>query len=241
MARTVQEIMNREVLAVRPDYPVSEVRALLRTFAVGAAPVVDDARRALGVISVRDVLEGEGTARERMTRPAICVSSWTPVENAARTLAVTDMHHLVVVDGSGAAVGMLSSLDLLREVLGLPAHHPGAFPHWDEATGTSWTDDRPLDRENACRAHEGPGVLILVQASSGRRDEVVWTEGCAATRARLLELGERSLQHGPALTRVLALPGLRFRVASGHDDASRARLVALLRDRMDHVPPRGAT
>jgi CBS domain-containing protein len=233
--------MNREILAVRPDLPVSAVRELLRTFGVGAAPVLDDARRPLGVLSVRDVLEGEGTARERMTRPAVCVSSWTPVDKAARTLAGTDMHHLVVVDGSGAAAGMLSALDLLRELLGMPARHPGGFPHWDEATRTAWTDDWALDRENLGRAHDGPGMLILIKARSGERDEVVWVEECANTRARIVELSDRSMQQEPALTRVLALSGLRFRAASVRDEVDRARIAALLRDRLDHVPPVGAT
>jgi hypothetical protein len=241
MARTVQEIMNRELLAVRPDLPVSEVRVLLRSFGVGAAPVLDAARRPLGVLSIRDLLEGEGTARERMTHPAICVDSATSIEEAARRLARTDMHHLVVVDGTGAAAGMLSTLDLLRAVLGMPEHHPDAFPHWDDATHASWTDDWALDEENLARAPDGPGVLALVRASAGELDEVVWVEECANTRARILELSQVPVQQEPALTRVLALRGLRFRATSVRDGAARAHILRLLRDRLDHVPPPGAT
>jgi hypothetical protein len=39
----------------------------------------------------------------------------------------------------------------------------------------------------------------------------------------------------------LALSGLRFRAASVRDEVDRARIAALLRDRLDHVPPVGAT
>jgi CBS domain-containing protein len=241
MARTVQEIMNRELLSVRPDMPISEVRGLLSSFGVGAAPVLDESRRPLGVVSVRGVLEGEGTARQRMSSPAMCVGAATSVDEAARRLARTEMHHMVVVDGTGTAVGMLSTLDLLRAVLGMPVHHPDAFPHWDEATGASWTDDWALDEENLGRAPDGPGVLALVRGNAGERDEVVWVEACGHARARVLELCELPTQQEPVLARVLALRDLRFRAASLHDEAARARVVALFRDRLDHLPPPGAT
>jgi hypothetical protein len=240
MTRTVQEIMNRELLAVRPDLPVSELRGLLRSFGVGAVPVVDEARHPLGVVSARNMLEGEGTARDRMTRPAICVSTSTAVEDAARWLAQSDKHHLIVVDGTGAAAGMLSTLDLLRDILGMPARHPDAFPHWDESTGVSWTDDWALET-SLDRAPEGPGLFALVKGQSGDHDQVVWVEECVDTRARLLELSALRAKQEPALSRILALPGVRFRAASVRDDDARARVAALLRDRLTHTPPPGAT
>jgi len=233
--------MNRELLAVKPDLPICEARVLLRSFGISAAPVLDEARHPLGVLSVRDVLDGEGTASQRMSRPAICVSSSTSIEDAARRLASTDMHHLVVVDGTGATAGMVSTLDLLRAVLGMPTHHPDAFPHWDDATRASWTDDWALEEGGLAHAPDGPGVLALVRGSAGERDEVVWVEACNNTRARLLELSELPTQQEAALTRVLALRGLRFRAAAVRDEAARGNIVRLLRDRLDHVPPPGAT
>jgi predicted transcriptional regulator len=71
-----------------------------------------------------------------MTRPAVCVEGSTAIEVAARRLALADVQHLVVVDSSGAAVGSVSVLDVLRALLGIPAHHPATFPHWDAATQT---------------------------------------------------------------------------------------------------------
>jgi hypothetical protein len=241
MARTVQEIMNRELLAVRPDLPISDVRDLLRSFGVGAAPVLDEARRPLGIVSVRDLLEGGGAACDHMTRPVIGVDASTPVEEAARRLARSDMHHLIVVDDNGVAVGMLSSLDLLRGVLGMPAHHPDTFPHWDDSTRVSWTDDWAFEEENFAHAPDAPGVLALVRASAGEQDEIVWVEACANTRERLVELNDDSTLHPPSLTRVLAFRGLRFRAASVREEPMSTRIVKLLRDRLDHLPPPGAT
>jgi CBS domain-containing protein len=241
MARTVQEIMNHELLAIRPDSAGREARDLLRSFSVGAAPVVDEAGRPLGVLSLGDLLDPEGTAAERMTRPAMCVGSSLTVEDAARRLASTEMHHLVVVDTTGVAVGMVSTLDLLRALLGIPTRHPAAFPHWDDTTEASWTDDWPLEEESAAHAPSGPGVLALSTSHLGEPNAVVWVEPCANLRARVLELASHPDDHEPALARALALHGLRFRATSVCEEAPRTRIVTLLRDRLDHLPPPGAT
>ena len=240
MARTVEEIMNRELLSVRPDLPTREALELLRSFGVGAAPVVDDARRPLGVLSLRDALDTEATAQQRMTKPAICVPTSTTVEDAARRLGRTDMHHLIVVDGAGTAVGMLSTLDLMRALVGLPARHPQTFPHWDEATKVAWTDEAVLDEEGALAAPEAPGVLVLSTARLGDSDASLWVESCADIRKRVRELVEGHPTE-PVLARVLALCNLRYRAAVVADESARERVVAILRDRLDHVPPLGAT
>jgi CBS domain-containing protein len=241
MPRTVDEIMNREVLAVRPDTPVREVRELLRSFKVGAVPVVDDARLPLGVLSLRDVLETEGTAGGRMTKPAMCVATSTTIDHAARQLARTDRHHLVVVDGAGAAVGMLSTLDLLRALQGMPARHPAAFPHWDETTQVSWTDDCPFDEEGCATAPDVPGFLLIVSGVPGERDAVIWTEPCDNVRARAIELLSQPSKRPTSLLHDMAAPGLRFRAAAVLDQSSRQRIAALLRDRLKNTPPPGAT
>ena len=241
MARTVQEIMNRELLAVQPDLPISEVRGLLRSFGVGAAPVLDENQRPIGVVSVRDVLEDGGSARDRMTRPAICVEGSTTVEEAARRVASGDIHHLIVVDGTGAAAGMLSTLDLLRAVLGMPTRHPSTFPPWDESTSVSWTDDWPLEQDSAGHAPRGAGVRTRIRASAGESDEVVWVEACASIQARVVELTKDPPHHEPVLGRILALRDLRFRAAAVDDDAALTRILHILRDRLEHQPPPGST
>lgn len=240
MARTVDEIMNRELLTVRPGTTIREVRDLLRSFSVGAVPVVDDASRPLGVLSLRDMLEADGVAAERMARPAICVSMSTRIDHAAHQLAASDMHHLIVVDGAGAAVGMLSTLDLLRAVLGVPARHPATFPHWDEATQVSWTDDLPLDEQGCAGVPEVPGFLLIVRSEDGKRDVVVWAEPCANVRARVVELVSSPSSQSPPLAACLSAPGVRFRAAAVFDELARQRIAVLFRDRLDHVPPPGA-
>jgi CBS domain-containing protein/osmotically-inducible protein OsmY len=54
--RAVHEVMARDVEAVRPDQPLSQVIASMVSRNVGAVPVVDAERRPVGIISYLDVL-----------------------------------------------------------------------------------------------------------------------------------------------------------------------------------------
>ncbi len=240
MTRTVSKFMNRELLGASPDTLAREALRLLREFAVGAMPVLDDERRPIGMVSLRDVAGRDEAVRDCMSKPAICVTESTSVDAAARRLAAMNRHHLVVVDGAGVAIGIVSTLDLLRALLGMPPHHPAMFPHWDETTEVSWTDDWPLDEGNCARAPAAPGVLVLVSDAFGKSD-VVWAEPCADVRQRASELLLSAAAREPALARVLSVPGVRFRAAEVRDESSRHRVAALLRDRLAHVPPPGGT
>lgn len=235
--------MNRELLVVGPETPAQAIRDLLRTYAVSSVPVVDSGGRPLGLVTACAVLDCAGTARERMSQPAMCIDASTDIETAARRLAAEDVHHLVVVDGAGSAVGMVSVLDVMRALVGVPAHHPGTFPHWDPVTESSWTDDWPLDASHASHAPEGPGVLVLVQPAVGTADPIVWVETSPNVRQRVILLAHRtsSYDYDAALARLLERADLCFRAAPVRDDEDRERLARRLRSDIEHRPPPGAT
>src|ERR1700690_3191608 len=128
MSRSIKEIMNGELLAVVPETPVQAIRELLRTFSIGAVPVLSEERRPLGMVTANAALAGGGTAGDRMSRPAMCIEGSAGIEDAARSLALADGPPMVVVDSAGVAVGIVSVLDILCAMLGIPAHHPAAFP-----------------------------------------------------------------------------------------------------------------
>lgn len=240
MAAIVGEIMNRELLSLRPDLTARQARDILRSFGVSAAPVVNDERRPIGVLALHDLVEGDGTARQRMSSPAVSVPSSMAVEDAAMCLARGDLHHLIVVDATGAAVGMISALDVLRALVGMPSRHPATFPHWDASTEASWTDDWPLVDENLGHAPHAPGVLVLVTEHAGGRDKMVWVESCANLRARVATL-VRAEADKPELALALSVGSVCFRTTTVKDDSCRDRIVRLLRDRLEHAPPPGAT
>jgi Mg/Co/Ni transporter MgtE len=241
MTRSISEIMNRELLAVAPETPVRAIRELLRTFAVNAVPVLSEERRPLGIVTMAALIDGDGTAGDRMSRPAMCIEGSAGIEAAARRLAVTDAQHMVVVDSAGMAVGIVSVLDVLRAMLGVPAHHPAAFPHWDAATQSSWTDEWPLDDEHTSQAPDAAGVLVLVRGSVRETDVVVWVEACANVRDRIAALTALGSSAEPELARLLERHDLRFRAAAVPIDADRERITSGLRSNLEHRPPPGAT
>ena len=241
MSRSIDEIMNRELVAVAPETPVQAIRDLLRTFQIGAVPVLGEDRRPLGMVTAGAVLDGGGSAADRMSRPAMCIEGSTGIQNAARRLALAGAHHVVVVDSAGAAVGIVSVLDVLRGMLGIPAHHPAAFPHWDTATQSSWTDEWPLDPEHAFQAPDAAGVLVLARGLIGEIDAIVWVEACSNLRGRVAALTTPGSFSEPALARLLARRDLRFRAAAVCNEAARERITSGLNSHLEHRPPPGAT
>jgi CBS domain-containing protein len=230
MGRTVAEIMNRELFSVPPLELAKDALSFILALGITAAPVVDDQGRPLGVVSIRGLLkDGARTVRECMTAPARTVSEHARIDDAAHELAERGLHRLVVVDIEGRAVGMASAIDLVRGLLGLPASHPQAFPHFDPVTGLTWTDDTLLDNEHVGAAPDGPGLIVLVEGGAGVREQVVWAESCNNLRARLDELLSVP-QDDARLARLVQHPArLRFRAAFAADVATREKAVAALR------------
>jgi CBS domain-containing protein len=236
MAIRVHEVMNRELFSVSPEESVESALQAILALGITGAAVVDEHGVPLGHISLRDLVRDRAgkTARDRMTRPAATVSTETRIAEAARRLAKTGYHRLIVVDASGRAVGMVSSLDVIRGLLGLPAPHPAAFPHLDSETGLSWSDDLPLGPEDVDAALDGPGVLVLLSGDAGVADRVVWAESSERLRSRLKEM-LTTAQPEP-LAAWLEHGRLRFRVASAPEPAERADALAIVLRRAAAAP-----
>ncbi len=139
---SVDEIMTRDVLAVRPQTPVGEVVRLLLDRDLRAVPVVDAEQRLLGIVTNGDLVERaglgarvellaqmEGGAVERelansgarartvgdvMTRDVWSVSTGTGLAEAAHLMAEHRIKRLPVVDNGKRVLGIVSRVDLLR-------------------------------------------------------------------------------------------------------------------------------
>jgi CBS domain-containing protein len=239
MAATVGEVMNRALFSVRPQEPAEAVLRSILELGITAAPVLDADGRPLGVLSLRDLATPAPgrTAGDRMSSPAVVVPAAAHIPDAARLSGQTGHRHLVVVDEAGRAVGMVSAVDLIRGLLGLPARHPAALSHLDVRTGLEWTDDTRLDAAAADAAPERPGVLVLVFSRAGVRDAVVWAEAVRSVRARLLDILELP-QDDPALRRVVGFRGQLFcRWAAVDDTETRERVASGLREGTRHPAP----
>jgi CBS domain-containing protein len=144
MRRTVQDVMTRDVVAVRRSTPFKELVRLLNEHRVTALPVLDDAGRVVvGVVSETDLAlkevqplreghtpifesarrrgerekAGGTTAATLMTKPAVTVGPEEPVTAAARLLHNREVKRLPVVDHGGALVGIVTRADLLKVFL----------------------------------------------------------------------------------------------------------------------------
>lgn len=136
---SLKDIMTREVVTIRPGTSLDEAWELLRKHHIRGLPVVDDARRMVGILTIADFLKVTDwrmchtiRARIRFMFSHHPVSSAAQIMTAPVTVAREDMHlteafrifaerginHLPVVNDQGKLVGILTRLDLLASVYG---------------------------------------------------------------------------------------------------------------------------
>jgi CBS domain-containing protein len=123
---TVRDIMNPKLLYIRDGDRVSLARRHILEFGITAVPILDETHRPVGIVSLRDLAGDDGETFEPKGN-VTTVTDTDSVEAAAKKLAESPYHHLVVVDEKGIAVGMVSAVDFLRSLLGLSPKHPAKF------------------------------------------------------------------------------------------------------------------
>jgi CBS domain-containing protein len=232
MAQTVREVMNPELLAVEPSIRMETLLDAILALGITAVPVLDSERRPIGVTSLRDLVRG---GRDHpISTPARTIPLSASIEDAARMMSETGLHHLVVVGSDGRAAGMLSTLDVVRALVGYPPQRPATFSQGDPQLGVSWTNEQPLDAEHVASAPEGAGIVVLSSGGVGRVERDVWAEECTGARARLVELLAGPPPAAP-LADVLRAPDLRFRIAPCADAALRASALRVLCERIQRA------
>jgi len=228
MAAIVKEIMNTEVFTLRTDDLVTDALSFILALGIGGAPVIGHNGSVVGVVSMRDLLRDRSgdLVVDRMNTPPVTVSESTSIAEAGRLLGETGYHRLVVVNRS-RPVGIISTSDVIRGLLGMPAWHPDTFPHYDSDTGLTWTNDLDLVATRVEQVPEGGGIIVLIRGTAGERESTVWVEATDNMRRRLLDMITLPDSQSPILRRVLqttATP-LRFRAAAATDPGEREWLV----------------
>jgi len=235
MAHRVAEVMSRELFSVTPGDAAEDAIDGLLALAVNDALVLDEDRRPVGAVSVRDLVGRRPGDRvcDRMSRPALTVSERASVAEAARLMAETGRPRLAAVDAAGRVVGLVSALDLVRGLLGLPAARPARSPRMNLSAGVVWTDELPLEPPMFEVAPDGAGLLVLIHGDLGISKRVVWAEACDDVRTRLQDMLAAPQTEEPLLAFWLKRPGLRFRAAAARDAAVRRETAEELRRRAD--------
>jgi CBS domain-containing protein len=150
---TVEDLMSRQVRTVRTTDVVGPLRDLMQENDIHAAPVVDHDGRLVGIVTSSDLVEEWAPQLgvvSVMSTDVVTCSPHTPVTDAARTMVDHGVHHLVVTQRD-EVVGMFSSFDALRHLVGRVEQH-------ESAAGPTGL-------------HAAPGDVIVVRARHlGDRD-----------------------------------------------------------------------
>ncbi len=117
---TARDLMTPNPLSLRHGLSVREAVLFLDEWETGAAPVVNDAGRAIGVLSRSDVLLAVNARvdtapiREVMTPSVIAVSPDDSVRDATDAMIRHMVRRVFVVDEDGVPVGVISTTDVIR-------------------------------------------------------------------------------------------------------------------------------
>lgn len=235
MAKYVSDVIHHELFMLSPEVAVGVARDALLALGITGAPVLDEQGRPIGAISLRDMFveRDADSVAEHMTRPADTIAASATLKTAASVLDERGRHRLVVIDDDGVAVGMLSAIDVIRGLRGLPSRFSVGFPHLDPETGLIWSDDNDLDLDHVAGAPAAPGLLVLVHARPGSPDRPVWIEASQHVRSRLFEILSNASDLDPVLRGWVADEGrfLRFRSAEVGDAKRRDQALARLSGR----------
>jgi CBS domain-containing membrane protein len=132
-ARTAADLMTRHVVSIADDAPIGEAIATLVDRGFGGAPVVNAAGRAVGVISLSDIVvhdrnrggyelpivvvnEDPTLVRDVMT-PAVCaVRPHTPAAEVIEEMVLLRVHRLFVTDADDVLIGVIAASDIVRHL-----------------------------------------------------------------------------------------------------------------------------
>ena len=138
----IANVMTTDVITVSPETGLKQVAELLAARGISGAPVVDESRRVVGVVSEADILAKERwprtpsrlerllgrdgldakttarTAGEAMTAPAVTIGAERRVDAAAALMLDRSINRLPVVDVAGQLVGIVTRADLVRAFAG---------------------------------------------------------------------------------------------------------------------------
>lgn len=143
-AALVRDVMTRDVYTVTPSTPVSELTEQLLARGLRSAPVVDESRVVIGIVTNGDLVRRGGlsahldllsrlepgdraghlasliqtghTAADLMTSHPITVEETMPIRDAAQVMLNHHLKRLPVVTSEGRLVGIVSRVNLLRTV-----------------------------------------------------------------------------------------------------------------------------
>lgn len=124
---SIDQVMTPDPAAVSPQTPAAEARRLLNSNVINHLPVVEDGRL-VGIISSSDFLKlhlldgklpmvADATVSQIMETKVVVVRNNATLRDAAEKLSVGGFHALPVVDKHRRLVGIVTSSDLVGQLV----------------------------------------------------------------------------------------------------------------------------
>jgi CBS domain-containing protein len=124
--RTINDVMEPDVYWVPDDMPLERAAHELASRQISGAPVCGADGKLVGMLSMKDLTEFYGgvhetrLVREVMTPEILAVLPDDPIQQAIKLMAFEGVHRLLVIDRDQRLVGIVTSMDILRELAGFP-------------------------------------------------------------------------------------------------------------------------
>ena len=117
-----RDIMTKDPQCCRREETVRRAAELMRDCDCGVLPVIDDARRVIGIVTDRDlairaIAMGKGPETrlsEVMTPSARTCSADDDLRDVERTMAELQVRRIPIVDAGGRCLGIISQADIAR-------------------------------------------------------------------------------------------------------------------------------
>jgi CBS domain-containing protein len=112
----VTAIMTSDVLCVRENLELDELRDLFARRGVSGMPVVNSHGEPLGMVSTADLVQAphRGKVEQVMTHLTFSLPDTATVSQAAALMALEHIHRVPITSEDGKVIGLVSSLDVLR-------------------------------------------------------------------------------------------------------------------------------
>lgn len=120
----VREVMEPAVLRLARDQSLREAAALFAEHDISGAPVCDREGRVLGMLTKTDLaaqaIDGnlDASVEQAMMPEVISVGVDATLERAIQLMAFEGVHRLAVLDERSRLAGIITSMDVLRELAG---------------------------------------------------------------------------------------------------------------------------
>lgn len=113
---TVDDLMTADLVFCRSGESSAAARSMMLEREIHGLPVLDDLGNVIGIVTSHDLVDDDPdmeTVNDVMSTNVATIDAGARITEAAAVMRDERLHHLVVVDGAGHAVGVLSTFDLL--------------------------------------------------------------------------------------------------------------------------------